>query len=105
METKFNKQYFIDKVKATKVENWTSGEMGENGCHCMLGHCGVTDEWKHTEESAALCKLLDSTFERNAGDNVSLDNFVMDINDNLFSGGGDKFLKERWLEKLEKIEE
>lgn len=63
--SQFTKEYFIDKFSAIPEDKWTTGELTEDhdpDCHCVLGHCGVTesegDDYVHTKESSALCGIL-----------------------------------------------
>lgn len=96
---KYNIDYFIDKVEKTKPEDWVRGEMGSNGCHCMLGHCGIgqNDRWIHNEETAALTTLMGRN--KKAGDKISTINPVIEFNDNTSDGTE----RESWLKKLKSI--
>ena len=98
MKTEFTKQYFIDKVTALKENQFTTGQMSGDGCHCMLGHCGAT-EWKHTEESIALTKLMHPEYNAEVGGDVYLGNPVIDFNDKISRPD----LKEAWLKKLNSL--
>ena len=55
---KYTKKYFIDKFQAIPEEKWTEGILSQEGCCCALGHCGVLDLAKPTEEAKELTHLL-----------------------------------------------
>lgn len=108
--SKFTIDYFINKVEATTEENWTTGEMGENGCHCMLGHMGVDWDFIHNEESATLTNMMleadpdtkhIQSLRVNNGDSFSVYTPIMDFNDNLKLGE----VRQNWLNKLNEIKE
>lgn len=65
MGTKYTADYFIEKFSAIPEKQWTTGVLtskssieGEPDCHCALGHCGMEDWDKPTEESLALVELF-----------------------------------------------
>jgi hypothetical protein len=97
---KYNIDYFINKVEALNEEQIIRLTMkGKDGCHCMMGHCGAI-HWTHTEESAALTRLLEpKKVDLVAGMEVRCSNMVMHFNDNLPKG----YMKSGWLTKLKKI--
>lgn len=59
METKYTKEYFINKFQAIPEEDWGKGCVDN---HCVLWHCGVRidnqGDYIPTEESEALGELL-----------------------------------------------
>jgi len=62
METKFTKEYFIEKFEAIPKENWCEGDLQiveEGVCkNCALGHCKVSKMDDLNEEAIELSKLL-----------------------------------------------
>lgn len=65
METKFTKEYFIEKFEAIPDELYTMCDLTSPrnpDCHCALGHCGVEygndSNYVYTDESIALSDLL-----------------------------------------------
>lgn len=100
--SKYDIDYFIAKVEALEEKDFNRGAMKEviNGkeCRCMMGHCEAVD-WKHTEESLALTKLIDPNIKKEVGQDV--DEVVININDDFPNGG----IREGWLQKLKSIKD
>lgn len=93
MKNKFTKSYFKKKFSAIPESQWTTGQLvkksvveGEPDCHCALGHCGMTEYIKPTEEALALVKLFGGEVKPDTYNKDKLDvdfNMVYNVNDAL----------------------
>lgn len=39
----YNVEYFLNKFSKIPNDRWCKADLGSDGKHCALGHCGVTD--------------------------------------------------------------
>lgn len=97
-------QWFKEKFSA--IKKWRTLQLGYNGEHCALGHCGVSIDDKSqyiiTEEANALISILLKVFPRH----IVIRNYIVvtKINDGIIDGLG-ATPKERIMKALEMAEE
>jgi len=95
----FDVDYFINKFEKIPEHDWCVGMFdGPRGSHCAMGHCGLHENGKDTNESNALRKLF-TDWETPLS--------AVDVNDGflsewLYTIGGDT-PKERMLNALRLI--
>lgn len=85
---KYTKEYFIEKFEAIPDELWIEIELSDDenpNCHCVLGHCGVSDLDYLTDEANGLIKILEPVHTQiNKGNSNDVWDRVTDINDGIF---------------------